>query len=186
MPTHPIRCEAYCQRCSRTFATVPARPAPFSARHLRAECSSRPKQAAAPNAPSARGIRDPCEADRGGEGDGEKQEVIFDAPNVVVYSPWRCARVPSWGSPGGRGGASVTAAFAGWAAIVPGSLLLGRFALLWRPSLATAMALLAMVATPLLAVIAVTVGGARPTGAAGDDGASAPARGDTEVAGTSS
>jgi hypothetical protein len=41
-----------------------------------------------------------------------------------------------------------------WAAVLPGSILIGTFAPLWRPSLAPALVLLAAVTTPLLAMVA--------------------------------
>ncbi|MGB9183833.1 MAG: hypothetical protein WCB67_07185 [Solirubrobacteraceae bacterium] len=47
-----------------------------------------------------------------------------------------------------------------WAAILPGSILVGTFAPLWHPSLAFALVLLATLATPLLAILA-AVGVAR-------------------------
>jgi hypothetical protein len=41
-----------------------------------------------------------------------------------------------------------------WAAVLPGSLVIGTFGPLWRPSFASALVLLAAIATPLLAMVA--------------------------------
>lgn len=41
-----------------------------------------------------------------------------------------------------------------WAAVLPGSILVGTFAPLWHPSLASAIVLLAALATPVLALVA--------------------------------